>query len=201
MLFRSPEPVVVEQPAPPAAPPPRGYSFGAAAGWAAVIDGAREPVQQGLAVAVSVENAYGRAALEGILGLPVTMADGLTSVDVARHSAGVRLDWIPLRRDALSVSLGAGAGVVAFARSAAVALSPDIDPAPAQATFAFYASPELAAAWRPLRAPLWLELALGADFVAGAPTLGYRKSGLFAATDHFWPVEPRAAISLVLLEK
>src|SRR5262249_43333288 len=34
-----PEPVVVEQPAPPAAPPPRGYSFGAAAGWAAVIDG------------------------------------------------------------------------------------------------------------------------------------------------------------------
>jgi hypothetical protein len=162
---------VVEQAAAPPPAPERAWSFAAAAGWSAVVDGAREPVQQGLAVSVGIETAHGRAALEGVLGLPVTMADGLTSVDVARHSAGARLDWIFLRRPAAHASLGAALGVVAFARSAAVALSPDIDPAPAQTTLAFAATPAVAGAWRPIaHAPLWLELALGADLVAGAPT-------------------------------
>ena len=182
--------------------PARSWFPVAAAGWSAAITGAREPVQQGLAVSLGVDVGHWHAALDGVLGLPLTLADGLTSVDLARHEVGARLDWIPLRRDNLRASLGASAGLVAFARSAAVALSTDIDPAPAQTTLAFHVAPGVAGAWRPHdRAPLWLELSVAADVVAGAPRLGYRRAGQFVPTDTLWPVEPVAALSVVLREK
>jgi hypothetical protein len=185
-----------------AEPPQRSWSPVAAAGWSAAVTGAREPVQQGLAVSLGVDVGHWHAALDGVLGLPLTLADGRTSVDLARHEIGARLDWIPLRRDNLQASLGASAGLVAFARSAAVALSTDIDPAPAQTTIAFHVAPGVAAAWRPLEhAPLWLELSAAADVVAGAPRLGYRTAGQFVPTDTLWPVEPLAALSVVLREK
>ena len=208
-VTKTPEPEPEPEPITPPAivehaeePPQRSWFPVASAGWSAAVTGAREPVQQGLAVALGIDVGRWHAALDGVVGLPLTLADGLTSVDLARHEIGARLDWIPLRRDHLQASLGASAGLVAFARSAAVALSTDIDPAPAQTTLAFHVAPGVAAAWRPLEhAPLWIELSAAADVVAGAPRLGYRRAGQFVPTDSLWPVEPVAALSVVLREK
>jgi hypothetical protein len=185
-----------------AEPPARTWIPSAAAGWSAAVTGAREPVQQGLAVSLGADFGHWHGAVDGVLGLPLTLADGLTSVDLARHALGLRVDFVPLRYDNLSASLGASIGMVAFARSAAVALSTDIDPAAAQTTLAFHIAPGIASAWRPIdRAPLWVELSVAADVVAGAPRLGYRRAGQFVATDTLWPVEPYAALSVVLREK
>ena len=193
------EPPAIVEPAPPRE---RAWAPVASAGWGAVVTGAREPVSQGLAVSLGIDIGRAHAALDGMLGLPQTLADGLTSVDLARHALGARFDWSLARTQAAQLSIGASAGMAAFARSAAVALSTDIDPAPAQTTIALYAAPGIAAAWRPLgHAPLWLELSAAADLVAGAPRLGYRRSGQFVATDELSVVEPKFALSIVLREK
>src|SRR5205823_1378451 len=155
-------------PPPPPLPAPHWHWL-TGIGWQAIVDG-ESPVQQGLQVALGAGRGRLALALDGSIGIPTTLADARTSVDLARHSVGLAVRVAAWRRPTLTAIVGVGAGVVAFARAKAVALAPDVTPSPAQVTAAALVSPAFDLCWRPLRGrPLWLDVAVAADVVAGAP--------------------------------
>jgi hypothetical protein len=98
-----------------------------------------------------------------------------------------------------TLAAGARGGIALFSRHTLLAAPPAMATPPATTT-AFAGGPELDLTWAASR---WLgvQLTLGIDVVAGAPTLGVDQTpagGGFATIRDLWTFQPRLGISLVL---
>ncbi|WP_434388665.1 hypothetical protein [Melittangium boletus] len=188
--------VFVEPPAPPAAPPPPSEgTWRVGLGWLAAVDGHSPPGQQGLQVGGAWEGARWRARAWGVASLPARLTDAYTRVSLARHAVGVGLDLTVRATERWRLGAGLGAGVAGFHRRTEV-LSPDLEPTPSRLTLAPFAGPEVSARWRVGR--VGLEGTLGADVLAGVPTLVYQQEGASLVRNPLWVVQPRLGLAIVL---
>ncbi|WP_146210083.1 hypothetical protein [Vitiosangium sp. GDMCC 1.1324] len=186
-----PPPVVVPPPEPPA--PTEGWQLGV--GWQAAVDGHSPRGQQGPQVAVGWEGRGLRARVLLLASLPARLSDAYTRVTLSRHAAGVAGDAALVSSARFRLGVGLGAGVAGFLRSTEP-LQPEVEASPSRLIPALYVAPELSARWR--GGPMALEASVGADVLAGVPTLGYHRDGTFIVRNRLWVVQPRFSLSVVL---
>jgi len=199
-----PEPPPAPPPEPRRAPPPppsRSSGWLASIGWQTALDGESRFGQQGLAGRF----AWARAPLEiGVaasVGVPVEIADRYARLAVWRRTIAAT-GALRLGRAPLELVLGASAGAAAFGRST-VAHDENVEPQPPSVVWTPLVAPEATLRLLPrwLGGAVALSLALGADFVPGAPAFVYESqpSGTRETTKRLSWIEPRAGLAIELV--
>ena len=173
----------------------------ASIGWQTALDGESRFGQQGLAGRF----AWARAPLEiGVaasVGVPVEIADRYARLAVWRRTIAAT-GALRLGRAPLELVLGASAGAAAFGRST-VAHDENVEPQPPSVVWTPLVAPEATLRLLPrwLGGAVALSLALGADFVPGAPAFVYESqpSGTRETTKRLSWIEPRAGLAIELV--
>jgi hypothetical protein len=126
----------------------------------------------------------------------------MATIDVERQTIGIALGLdvaggAQLRRTARwRVNTEVAFGMTRFDRTT-TATGVLVEPTADRASWTPTATPAVRIA-RHLARGAWLELALGADLVAGAPEFGVATPTGFATIGRLWPVEPHAALGVVV---
>jgi hypothetical protein len=199
-LPRAPEPVpppAIEHPPEPAIAV-KSHVL-ALLGWQAAIDGQSPLGEQGLAMRLGLAYGGWEAGLTATMGLGARISDRWARIDLARHTLGAWGGIAVGRVGPLSLLAGAQAGVAVFVRST-TPLVPELVPTGSSRILSFFVGPELRVLLaRVPRGAVGLSLAVGCDFVPGAPVLGYTEEGRFQAERPLFRLQPRSALQVELM--
>ena len=199
-----PDPVVE----PP--PPPREDDLGgvrplrpsATIGWSSVLDGESSTGHHGVSARLGVAGGPWRFAVALTHRPAISLESAMATIDVERQTIGVALGLdvaggAQLRRATRwRVSAEVALAMTRFDRTT-TATGATIEPTADRATWTPTATPAVRISRRVARGA-WLELALGADLVAQAPEFGVATPQGFATIGRLWPVEPHAALGVVV---
>ena len=201
-----PDPVV-EPPPPPTA---RDEDLGsvrplrpsATVGWSSVLDGESSTGHHGVSARLGVAGGPWRFAVALTHRPAASMESPMATIDVERQTIGIALGLdvaggAQLRRAARwRLNTEVGFAMTRFGRTT-TATGITVEPTADRATWTPTATPAVRIARRLARGA-WLELALGADLVARAPEFGVATPTGFATIGRLWPVEPHAALGVVV---
>lgn len=196
---------VVETSAPEAPPADRGDAVGspeagarsipffASAGWRANLAASGPALEHAIAVRGGLLLAERwEAALEVGVGLPLTLTDERTAIDLSRHRALASLGARILERDAFALAATAAAGL-SIARRSTSALQPGVTATPARTRAEFLAAAELRLR---LGGALAFELSAGADFIPGAPILTYTQGAERLERAQLFQLQPKIGLAI-----
>jgi hypothetical protein len=126
------------------------------------------------------------------------LRDPLARIDLARHTLGLWGGAALVRLAPVSVTFGGQAGVALFTRST-IPLATELVPTPSRLIAAPFVGPEVRVAASPSDGSgVALSLAVGCDFIPGAPVLGYDVGGRFQGARALFQFQPRAALQVEL---
>lgn len=171
-------------------------------GWSSVLDGESSTGHHGVSARLGVAGGPWRFAVTLTHRPATSLASTMATIDVERQTLGVALGLdvaggAQLRRATRwRVSAEVALAMTRFDRTT-TATGATIEPTADRATWTPTATPAVRVSRRLARGA-WLELALGADLVARAPEFGVATPQGFATIGRLWPVEPHAALGVVV---
>jgi hypothetical protein len=171
-------------------------------GWTSVYDGESSTGHHGVSARLGVAGGPWRFAVALTHRPSESLESQMATIDVERQTIGVALGLdvaggAQLGRD---VRWRVGADVlVAMTRFGRTTTSTGVlvEPTADRATWSPTATPSVRISRRIARGA-WIELALGVDLVAEAPEFGVSTPTGFATIGSLWPVEPHAALGVVV---
>jgi hypothetical protein len=176
--------------------PGRAVDWRASVGWQVGADGASDGGAHALAARVAVERGPLALDLVASAGVASRLDDERSTVELARHGAGVAVAW-GWRFGETRLAAGVSAGVAAWRRSTVID-DPTLMATPSRTTFSFVAAPELRGAWVFAGGAVGIEATLGADLVAPAPRLVVRTAEGLEIRNDLWPLQPRVGLAVVV---
>lgn len=161
------------------------------AGWQATKDGGG--LQQGLAMHLGARVGRWSFGVSAVQSFGEQIASPYATIVVSRDAFAAFVDLAWLREPEFSASVALSAGAVLFPR-ATVSTPPGVSATPAQLNPTYAAGFELPLRWspRPFRRRLSIWLAVGADILPAAPSLGYDLGASFVPVARLWTLQPRA---------
>lgn len=170
--------------------------------WSSVLDGESDTGHHGVSARLGVAGGPWRFAVALTHRPAATLSSPMATIDFERQTVGIALGvdvagGAQLRRAARwRVNTEVALAMTRFDRTT-TATGATIEPTADRATWTPTATPAVRVSRRIARGA-WLELALGADLVARAPEFGIATPTGFATIGRLWPVEPHAALGVVV---
>lgn len=162
------------------------------------FDGESSPGQQGFMGRVGAARGRLYVGVVGVVGLSDQLSDDMTTVYLARHSAGIGAAVLATRSRRSALWLGVDAGLIAYTRSTTV-VAGSLSAAPPSTNLAGFVAPLVRGQWRPLaNAGLWLTFEVAAAAVVGAPELRYQLGNTTVVRNELWPIQPRVGVGVRL---
>ena len=184
-------------PAPPPEQPRSSVQWQLMVGGLSALDGYTSAGHQGLLLGAGWEFPSLRLRFQFLAGLPNTLVDSRTEVNLEQYTFGFWLDTPLLRSGAWRWGVGAGAGVHVFARST-LPLFQGVRPANPRFVPALLTGPETSVRWRFSRL-FAVEGTVSVDAVLGRPVLGYVDQNGFSPLHRGWAVQPRLSVAFMVL--
>jgi hypothetical protein len=191
-----PPPPAPEPPPPPSEPPPSSVELLADVGYAMAFDGQSAPAQHGPSVDLGAGTGIFLARLGFTAGLRQDLDGEVADVTLGRHALRASFTFLPFRREAVRLELGASAGVALYRRSTE-STAPGYTATASHrqvsglvgiiGRLAFYPGP---------RHTVGIALAVGADTVLPAPLLQYKEAGMVVNRNDLWVLQPWTAVQL-----
>ena len=132
-----------------------------------------------------------------LLGIPMLLDDERSTVALSRHQISLAVGWVAIAGHRIRLHLAFAGGFCGYLRSTQQ-VDPAYDATAPALLPALCLSPQLGLWVRPtMRAPLFVDLSLGADLPLGRPRLGYVEGSDFAERSLLWPVQPVLSVALL----
>lgn len=193
LVNRAPDPV--SGPAAIGSPALRGF-FGALR-WQLGVDGISPRAAHALGASGGfvADRWFVQASL--LLGIPMLLEDARSVVALSRHQISLAVGWVLISGYRIRLHLAFAGGFCGYLRSTQQ-VDPAYDATAPALLPALCLSPQLGLWVRPtMRAPLFVDLSLGADLPLGRPRLGYAEGSDFAERSLLWPVQPALSVALL----